>query len=152
MLRAMHGTVSFYGGPILNSQPCRAIWLAEWHSACTDMPSSGSIARATFFQRSFAHACCELMKASCIFFPPPRSPVQFYAPWCGFCKQLKDTWISLAKSSLVKGKAKIGAVDCTKHQSVCQQLGVSGYPTIMRVGLYYKSDWCTIQMHNLLLE
>ncbi len=58
--------------------------------------------------------------------------VEFFAPWCGFCKQLKDTWIELATG--VKGKAKIGAVDCTKHRTVCSKYGVNGYPTLKKFG------------------
>lgn len=41
---------------------------------------------------------------------------------CGHCKSLKPTWIEAA-SELV-GKVKVGAVDCTVHQSICQEYGV----------------------------
>lgn len=44
--------------------------------------------------------------------------VEFYAPWCGHCKALKSDWEQLAVE--VKGKAKVGAVDCTVQQSTCQ--------------------------------
>ena len=44
--------------------------------------------------------------------------VEFYAPWCGHCKNLKSDWEELATG--VKGKAKIGAVDCTANQATCQ--------------------------------
>ena len=46
--------------------------------------------------------------------------VEFYAPWCGHCKNLKSDWDELATN--VKGKAKIGAVDCTANTATCQVL------------------------------
>jgi thiol-disulfide isomerase/thioredoxin len=52
--------------------------------------------------------------------------------WCGFCKRLKDTWIELATE--VKGKAKIGAVDCTQHKALCSKHGIQGYPTLKKFG------------------
>ena len=58
--------------------------------------------------------------------------MQFYAPWCGFCKKIKPTWIELATA--VKGKASIGAVDCTQHNAVCSKFGVNGYPTLKKFG------------------
>lgn len=58
--------------------------------------------------------------------------VEFYAPWCGHCKNLKPHWTGLAKS--VKGKVKVGAVDCTQHQQTCSEFGVQGFPTIKFFG------------------
>jgi len=59
--------------------------------------------------------------------------VKFYAPWCGHCKKMAPAWDELAKE--VDGDKSISTtiakVDCTKHQSVCQEQGVGGYPTIM---------------------
>jgi len=46
--------------------------------------------------------------------------VEFFAPWCGHCKSLKSDWEELATN--VKGKAKIGAVDCTVNKATCQVL------------------------------
>ena len=55
--------------------------------------------------------------------------VEFYAPWCGHCKNLKPEWISSA--SQLKGKGvKIAAIDCTTNQATCGQYSVQGYPTI----------------------
>lgn len=42
--------------------------------------------------------------------------VEFYAPWCGHCKQLAPSWELAAKH--LKGVVKMGAVDMDKHQSV----------------------------------
>lgn len=58
--------------------------------------------------------------------------VEFYAPWCGHCKNLKPHWVGLAGS--VKGKVKVGAVDCTENQQTCSEYGVQGFPTIKFFG------------------
>ncbi|PNW80746.1 hypothetical protein CHLRE_07g328150v5 [Chlamydomonas reinhardtii] len=58
--------------------------------------------------------------------------VEMYAPWCGHCKALKPAWIEAAGE--LAGKVRLGAVDCTVHQSVCQEYGVQGYPTIKFFG------------------
>lgn len=63
------------------------------------------------------------------------SIVKFYAPWCGYCQQLKPVWKKLAK--LVKGDGKyavnIAAVNCDKdyNKPLCSQHRVSGFPTLM---------------------
>jgi len=58
--------------------------------------------------------------------------IKFYAPWCGHCKKMAPAWDELAKD--VDGDKSltttIAKVDCTAHQSVCQEYGVGGYPTI----------------------
>ena len=54
--------------------------------------------------------------------------VEFFAPWCGHCKNLEPHWKKAA--SELKGKVKLGAVDATVHQALAQQYGIQGYPTI----------------------
>jgi len=54
--------------------------------------------------------------------------VEFFAPWCGHCKNLAPHWKSAA--SKLKGKVKLGAVDATVHQALAQRYGIQGYPTI----------------------
>ena len=54
--------------------------------------------------------------------------VEFFAPWCGHCKNLEPQWKRAATD--LKGKVNLGAVDATVHQSIAQRYGVQGYPTI----------------------
>ncbi|XP_035659464.1 protein disulfide-isomerase A6-like isoform X2 [Branchiostoma floridae] len=59
--------------------------------------------------------------------------VEFYAPWCGHCKNLVPEWKKAATA--LKGVAKVGAVDMTAHQSVGGPYNVRGFPTIKVFGL-----------------
>ncbi|XP_033123400.1 protein disulfide-isomerase A6-like isoform X2 [Anneissia japonica] len=54
--------------------------------------------------------------------------VEFFAPWCGHCKNLAPEWDSAATQ--LKGKVKLGALDATVHTIVAGRYGVRGYPTI----------------------
>ncbi|XP_066584291.1 protein disulfide-isomerase A6 homolog [Prorops nasuta] len=54
--------------------------------------------------------------------------VEFYAPWCGHCKNLAPHWATAA--SELKGKVKLGALDATVNTIKASQYEVRGYPTI----------------------
>lgn len=54
--------------------------------------------------------------------------VEFYAPWCGHCKNLAPVWAEVATE--LKGKVKVGAVDATVYQTISQRYQVRGFPTI----------------------
>ncbi|GAA54880.1 protein disulfide-isomerase A6 [Clonorchis sinensis] len=54
--------------------------------------------------------------------------VEFFAPWCGHCKNLKPHWETAATE--LKGVMKVGAVDATVHNQLSQKYGIRGFPTI----------------------
>jgi protein disulfide-isomerase A6 len=54
--------------------------------------------------------------------------IEFYAPWCGHCKNLTPEWAALATS--LKGEIKVAKVDATQNQELASRFGVRGYPSI----------------------
>uniref|UniRef100_A0A915C0J1 Protein disulfide-isomerase A6 homolog n=1 Tax=Parascaris univalens TaxID=6257 RepID=A0A915C0J1_PARUN len=58
--------------------------------------------------------------------------VEFYAPWCGHCKNFAPEYKKAAKA--LKGLIRVGAVDMTEHQSVGQPYNVQGFPTVKIFG------------------
>ncbi|KEF63806.1 uncharacterized protein A1O9_01784 [Exophiala aquamarina CBS 119918] len=58
------------------------------------------------------------------------SIVEFYAPWCGHCQNLKPAYEKAAKS--LAGLAKVAAIDCDdeSNKPLCGQMGVQGFPTL----------------------
>ena len=58
--------------------------------------------------------------------------VEFYAPWCGHCKNLAPSWELAAKQ--LKGVVKVGAVDMTTDQEIGAPYDVKGFPTLKWFG------------------
>ncbi|KAL4802668.1 hypothetical protein BDV18DRAFT_146276 [Aspergillus unguis] len=58
------------------------------------------------------------------------SIVEFYAPWCGHCQNLKPAYEKAAKN--LDGLAKVAAVNCDEdaNKQFCGQMGVQGFPTL----------------------
>ncbi|KAI0158280.1 thioredoxin-domain-containing protein [Xylariaceae sp. FL1272] len=58
------------------------------------------------------------------------SIVEFYAPWCGHCQNLKPAYEKAAKN--LDGLAKVAAVNCDEdeNKSLCGSMGVQGFPTL----------------------
>eukprot|EP01084_Bolivina_argentea_P215041 365044_1 len=56
--------------------------------------------------------------------------VEFYAPWCGHCKQLQPEYVRLAKQ--LKNVVKIVAMDASddKNRAIASKYGVQGFPTL----------------------
>ncbi|KAJ4297359.1 hypothetical protein N0V88_004277 [Collariella sp. IMI 366227] len=58
------------------------------------------------------------------------SIVEFYAPWCGHCQNLKPAYEKAAKN--LEGLAKVAAVNCDDdaNKPLCGSLGIQGFPTL----------------------
>jgi len=53
---------------------------------------------------------------------------EFYAPWCGHCKNLIPAYKKAAEK--LNGLVKVVAFDCDAHKELCGQFGIQGFPTI----------------------
>lgn len=54
--------------------------------------------------------------------------VEFYAPWCGHCKNLAPEWEKAA--TVLKGIANVAALDADEHKDLAQKYKIEGFPTI----------------------
>ena len=54
--------------------------------------------------------------------------VEFYAPWCKYCKKMEPTWEKLATD--LDALVVISKIDCTIHKTTCLKYHIQGYPTI----------------------
>ncbi|KAM0329490.1 hypothetical protein ACHAQA_004799 [Verticillium albo-atrum] len=76
------------------------------------------------------------------------SIVEFYAPWCGHCKNLQPAYEKAAKS--LDGLAKVAAVDCDDdaNKPLCSQFGIQGFPTLKIVRPGKKSGKPAVEDYN----
>ncbi|MCJ1478802.1 hypothetical protein MMC13_007486 [Lambiella insularis] len=57
--------------------------------------------------------------------------VEFFAPWCGHCKNLAPVYEELATNFASAGaKVSIAKVDADEHKSLGKRYGVQGFPTL----------------------
>jgi len=62
--------------------------------------------------------------------------VEFFAPWCGHCKNLAPTYEKVAKTFVNDKNVVIGSVDATVEKGLAENYSISGYPTIK----YFAAD------------
>ncbi|KAJ1856010.1 protein disulfide-isomerase precursor [Coemansia sp. RSA 486] len=55
--------------------------------------------------------------------------VEFYAPWCGYCQAMAPAY-EMAAEALKKNSIPLAKVDCTVETSVCDDMGIEGFPTL----------------------
>jgi protein disulfide-isomerase A6 len=56
--------------------------------------------------------------------------VEFFAPWCGHCKNLAPVWDELGEAMKSQSEVVIAKVDADAHRSLGERYGVSGFPTL----------------------
>ena len=57
--------------------------------------------------------------------------VKFFAPWCGHCKKMAESYAGLAQKINESGQdLVIAEVDATVHPALATKYGVKGYPTL----------------------
>ncbi|XP_026220096.1 protein disulfide-isomerase TMX3 isoform X1 [Anabas testudineus] len=57
--------------------------------------------------------------------------VDFYAPWCGYCKKLEPIWQEVGVELKNSGSpVRVGKMDATAYSGMASEFGVRGYPTI----------------------
>ena len=55
-----------------------------------------------------------------------------YAPWCGYCKLLKDD-LKFLSNGLEKNGFQIGAINCDLEKELSTELEVKGYPSLYMI-------------------
>ncbi|EZG66688.1 TRX domain protein [Gregarina niphandrodes] len=56
--------------------------------------------------------------------------VKFYAPWCGHCKAMEDTWKQLARQIDPEAMV-IAEVNADAEKQLAAEFGVKGFPTLL---------------------
>ncbi|KAE8703585.1 putative protein disulfide-isomerase A6 [Hibiscus syriacus] len=56
--------------------------------------------------------------------------VEFYAPWCGHCKNLAPTYEKVATAFKSEENVVIANLDADKYKDLAEKNGISGFPTL----------------------
>jgi len=57
--------------------------------------------------------------------------VEFYAPWCGHCRNLAPVYEELAQAfAFAEDKLTIARLDADEHRDLGKKYGVQGFPTL----------------------
>jgi len=66
--------------------------------------------------------------------------VEFYAPWCGHCKQLAPVYEKLATAFAAEKNVVIAKVDGDAEPALSSRFGVTGFPTLKFFGKTSKKE------------
>ncbi|KAJ6710573.1 PROTEIN DISULFIDE-ISOMERASE C17H9.14C-RELATED [Salix koriyanagi] len=61
---------------------------------------------------------------------PSNVLVEFYAPWCGHCKNLAPTYEKVAAAFKSEKDVVVANLDADKYKDLAEKYGVSGFPTL----------------------
>ena len=56
--------------------------------------------------------------------------IKFYSPTCQHCKKMVAPWDRMAKEWVDHEQGFVGAVDCSKEMQLCDELKITGLPTL----------------------
>lgn len=56
--------------------------------------------------------------------------VEFYAPWCGHCKNLAPVYEKVATAFKLEEDVVIANLDADKYRDLAEKYGISGFPTL----------------------
>ncbi|KAL7851641.1 hypothetical protein AOLI_G00219970 [Acnodon oligacanthus] len=60
--------------------------------------------------------------------------VEFYAPWCEYCKTFEPIWYDVgAELKSLGSPVNVGKLDTTVHSSILSEFNIRGYPAIILV-------------------
>lgn len=82
--------------------------------------------------------------------------INFYSAMCGHCHHLAPIWRRIAKD--LEGVIRIGAVNCEDDWSLCQELGIQSYPTLLhypknsKYGIRFTSKKNYDEIMNFIME
>ncbi|XP_072949928.1 thioredoxin domain-containing protein 5 homolog [Epargyreus clarus] len=69
--------------------------------------------------------------------------IMFYAPWCRYCTEFMPIWQGLAELVNTKdSKFAIAQVDCTQYASLCNEIDITGFPTLL---YFYKHSFLPVE-------
>jgi protein disulfide-isomerase A6 len=57
--------------------------------------------------------------------------VEFFAPWCGHCKNLAPIYEELGKAFAHSDKVHVSKVDADEHKALGKRFNVQGFPTLL---------------------
>jgi len=64
--------------------------------------------------------------------------VEFYAPWCGHCKNLAPIWEQVAKTYKSEKEVVIAKIDADQYKDIAGKYDVTGFPTLK----YFPKNVC----------